>query len=998
MPSFNIAIDAIVPPGPLLPNAAYLLRPTGGTPAYSPSLIDPVNDSKGEQSQYSIITYAGNLFRPLINTSTGSIDMWVSTDSGITWAKIPGVSIINGASAGDGFFSSYWDGISTTVNICYPVNGVAGAIQLVDFNLFTQTFGTPYGIGGPSAITCPGLAKRADGSIVAAYTTTQKGHTRLFAAVFQGVWNASVEISSPVPINAGVGRPQFIFDPVSQTLHTFIPTTSSAPAFIQQAIGGTPGGSNTFVTISPAIEGNTLIVFASSDTNVPVTGITCTNVNFTRLIGGQYAEVWVGTVVGGASGTALTVHWAAASNNVASVSEFSNVYLSDGGSVAEGMKGVQVIFTTTSSTTWTAPPNVTSVSVQCIGAGGNGGSDDPAPEPTSPSGGGGGGGGSGSGVVTVIPGNTYNIVVASQHSGGPSTDKSTFSADLTIFGQTGSDGNALGNGGAGGNGSTSVGSPGKDANLTIGGDGGTAAGGGGTGGAGGNNSMGQNGNVPGGGGGGGAVGNPGGFGAGGQVKLVYTPNTPSPQTGPYTSTGYDVILACVGILENAFPNTNPAGYTALTPVNGPSSLQANYKITPNNVPGGSQSAAWTYAGTASWTALILGLFATSNVNWWIPFLSNNMVGTGAQFPNALGANTVPSFAFGLGSPSTVSGSTSLSVPIQTIDPVSLSKIPGLFRKNVTSGTPWVLDTSVDSVAPGDNSNILPGQIVSIGGTDYLFWLASAPGVSTGTTIIRLSQNPNDGSGWSMRTALFNAVTDDPAGLGSVAAQLLHNFSAVVFIPPTPPAPPQVPQPAGNVSNVPTKPNLVLFLQLPLLSRLEILPNPADYCLLRDWRMYNRIDWKRMTKDLTNRPFANEEWDEEGIPYGGVVFNSSKAIPLPDPAIPETVIFSVLVPIAYNGIVTGQYHNYVGPGVFVEGGGDIAWRVRVNGRYLRNMGNMLVTQGTPKTLSAVAGGAFVQSHNLIEYVVSAPNASGLLPLPGQGRILAGLHGYFFPRTQ
>jgi len=177
------------------------------------------------------------------------------------------------------------------------------------------------------------------------------------------------------------------------------------------------------------------------------------------------------------------------------------------------------------------------------------------------------------------------------------------------------------------------------------------------------------------------------------------------------------------------------------------------------------------------------------------------------------------------------------------------------------------------------------------------------------------------------------------------------------------------------------------------------PNDFDICLSREWRLYNQIDPTALSCARKPDCFCGEEGARSWVeaPPGAVTFNPDRAIPLPDPASVNVVVLSFRVPIAYDGILLAQYHGYRGAGTFVEASGDIIWRVSANGRYLRDMGNMQVSIGSPQTLSPCPGGLWLHSGDLVEYVVSAPNGSGALPLPGQGFILAGLHGWFWPRT-
>ena len=139
------------------------------------------------------------------------------------------------------------------------------------------------------------------------------------------------------------------------------------------------------------------------------------------------------------------------------------------------------------------------------------------------------------------------------------------------------------------------------------------------------------------------------------------------------------------------------------------------------------------------------------------------------------------------------------------------------------------------------------------------------------------------------------------------------------------------------------------------------------------------------------------------PFGALTFNPFKAIPLPSPASGENVLFTFPVPLGYDGIITGQSNGYLnaGSGQFLEGSGDIAWRISVYNntgcqRYLKDCGNILFSLGQINNYQTVPGGMRLYSGNLVTVVVTCPNTSGSLPPAGTGQVFAGLHGWWWPR--
>lgn len=192
--------------------------------------------------------------------------------------------------------------------------------------------------------------------------------------------------------------------------------------------------------------------------------------------------------------------------------------------------------------------------------------------------------------------------------------------------------------------------------------------------------------------------------------------------------------------------------------------------------------------------------------------------------------------------------------------------------------------------------------------------------------------------------------------------------------------------------------------------IKVTPNRFDACLGREYRLFQNID--RYLLSCNKKPdcfnIPEREWgmdDAEEIPTGpppgAITLNPNGSTPLPTAIAGDVTIFSFRVPIGYDGIILGQFHGYVyspvGPGSnFVEGSGDIIWRISINvSRYARDCGAMLVSLGSIRSESPIPGGIWLKSGDLVRYIVNAPNLSGSLN-PGQGSILAGCHGYFWPR--
>ena len=114
----------------------------------------------------------------------------------------------------------------------------------------------------------------------------------------------------------------------------------------------------------------------------------------------------------------------------------------------------QTVTPFTSSTTWTCPVGVTSVSVSCWGAGGGGST----ASTNGTRGGGGGGGAFARSSVAVVPGTVYTVTVGSGGGANTAGGDSWFSSNTTILAKGGGGGtNNSSTAGVGGSSTNSIG-------------------------------------------------------------------------------------------------------------------------------------------------------------------------------------------------------------------------------------------------------------------------------------------------------------------------------------------------------------------------------------------------------------------------------------------------------------------------------------------------------------------------------------------------------------
>lgn len=174
-------------------------------------------------------------------------------------------------------------------------------------------------------------------------------------------------------------------------------------------------------------------------------------------------------------------------------------------------------------------------------------------------------------------------------------------------------------------------------------------------------------------------------------------------------------------------------------------------------------------------------------------------------------------------------------------------------------------------------------------------------------------------------------------------------------------------------------------------------NQFDACLLREQAVWHKIQCMGGVTDSCRRfdapRYIVPPWIT--MPPQGRRFQEVNTISLP--AInTDTTVLDFRVPLGYDGVINGIVDRVIGAG-FVEGSGDVEWRIRLNLHYLPDYGDIQTSLGDlTNPCSMQGGGIRIKSGQLVRYYVMI-NAAGAAHLDPNDRILCSLSGWYYPRA-
>ena len=131
-----------------------------------------------------------------------------------------------------------------------------------------------------------------------------------------------------------------------------------------------------------------------------------------------------------------------------------------------------------------------------------------------------------------------------------------------------------------------------------------------------------------------------------------------------------------------------------------------------------------------------------------------------------------------------------------------------------------------------------------------------------------------------------------------------------------------------------------------------------------------------------------------MPSQGLIIQKMFALPVG--SIPftgtDTVLGTYVVPSGWDGAINRFICTYNGTG-FDDFSGDIVWRLLINKRYAKNLGNVTNTYGDFQNAFIVPGDSIrVISNQTLTLIANIPAGSPVLG----GTVQAGIFGYIYPR--
>lgn len=166
------------------------------------------------------------------------------------------------------------------------------------------------------------------------------------------------------------------------------------------------------------------------------------------------------------------------------------------------------------------------------------------------------------------------------------------------------------------------------------------------------------------------------------------------------------------------------------------------------------------------------------------------------------------------------------------------------------------------------------------------------------------------------------------------------------------------------------------------------PTVWDRCMYERAEVMAEIN-RRAVCDVCPPPWADP-------PEEARRFQKVGSIPLPGVEGSDFLVLQMDVESGYDGVIT-TITNYFTAGGYVNGSGDLIWRLMVDNQWVKDLDAIDIAVGRPSLPMQITGAGYrIQSHQKIRYFVQLGPGS-LARLDPAGNIVCGLFGWLYPRA-
>lgn len=134
---------------------------------------------------------------------------------------------------------------------------------------------------------------------------------------------------------------------------------------------------------------------------------------------------------------------------------------------------------------------------------------------------------------------------------------------------------------------------------------------------------------------------------------------------------------------------------------------------------------------------------------------------------------------------------------------------------------------------------------------------------------------------------------------------------------------------------------------------------------------------------------------EVMPPNGRPFTYQQSVACPALGTNDFAVIRFVVPTGWKAAIRSIANVYAAAG-FVEGSGDLIWRIDVDGVYLPGFDNITTTRGTVAQPRRLEGAILASSNEQVTYSVSV-SATASVPVGAGNNIVCAIEGWFYPEA-